>query len=122
MSADWRTLLRTLGADRSKMTRCLRVGPAYYVLGSPQEIPMNAQDLVVLFVALSLSQMHLRLPRASGGRFLRESIETGNHIEKFLVNRTLTQPIKGSVQVAQQRIDVLLRALHGRETAGVFAG
>jgi len=26
MSAERRTLLRTLGADRSKMTRCLRVG------------------------------------------------------------------------------------------------
>ena len=27
LSAEGRTLLRTLGADRSKMTRCLRVGP-----------------------------------------------------------------------------------------------
>jgi hypothetical protein len=26
LSAEGRTLLRTLGADRSKMTRCLRVG------------------------------------------------------------------------------------------------
>jgi hypothetical protein len=27
MGAEGRTLLRTLGADRSKMTRCLRVKP-----------------------------------------------------------------------------------------------
>ena len=37
MSAERRTLLRTLGADRSKMTRCLRVEPSYHVPGSSQE-------------------------------------------------------------------------------------
>jgi hypothetical protein len=61
----------------------------------------------------------LRFPsvKCTCGRFLRDSIETGSHIEEFLVNRTFAQPVKGSVHVGQQRIDILLRALHGRETS-----
>jgi hypothetical protein len=37
MSAERRTLLRTLGADRSKMTRASVLDVGYYIPGSPQE-------------------------------------------------------------------------------------
>jgi len=54
--------------------------------------------------------------------FLRKSVETGYHIEEFLVNRTLAQAVEGLVQIGQQRIDILLRSLHGGEAACVLAG
>jgi hypothetical protein len=54
--------------------------------------------------------------------FLRKSVETGYHIEEFLVNRTLALAVEGPVQIGQQRIDILLRALHGGEAACVLAG
>ena len=57
----------------------------------------------------------LRSDFESGQRFV-----TGNDVEEFLVDRSLTQAAEGPIQASDQVVDVLLGPLHGRETAGVF--
>ena len=51
----------------------------------------------------------------------RKSFVAGNHIEQLFVDTVLAQPVKGSVERLQQVVDILIGALHGRETARIFA-
>jgi hypothetical protein len=46
--------------------------------------------------------LHSKSPVELLGLFSRKSIETGDHIEEFFVDRTLAQAIEGPVQIGQQ--------------------
>jgi hypothetical protein len=61
LSAEGRTLLRTLGADRSKMTRCLRVGPR---LLRSRESARDSGERPSLGRSLRCASSTLRLPPA----------------------------------------------------------
>jgi hypothetical protein len=44
---------------------------------------------------------------------LAERLVTGDDVEQFLVNRTLTLSVKTAMEALEQIVDVLVRPLHG---------
>src|SRR4029077_18977828 len=48
-------------------------------------------------------------------------LEAGDHVEKFLVDATLTQTVKCAVEILQQFVDVPIGAFHRRQAARVLA-
>jgi hypothetical protein len=50
-----------------------------------------------------------------------QRLETGDHVEQFLVNAALTQAVECAVEIFQQFINVLVGAFHCGEAARVFA-
>jgi hypothetical protein len=46
----------------------------------------------------------------------------GDHFEQFVIDGLLAHPVKSAIQLVEYLSDVLLRALHGGQAAGIFAG
>src|ERR1700722_4750176 len=63
----------------------------------------------------SLAQDRLDMSRC-------QRIEAGDHVEKLLVNGFLPNTMKGAIQIVENVFDVLLRALHRCQAAGIFTG
>jgi hypothetical protein len=56
------------------------------------------------------------LPPRSGQR-----LESGDHVEKFLVDATLTQTVECATEILQQLVDVFVGAFHCCQAARIFA-
>ena len=51
-----------------------------------------------------------------------QGLVTRYDIKEFLINRLLANAVQLEVQVFQGSVNVLLRSLHRRQAAGIFAG
>jgi len=52
----------------------------------------------------------------------RQRLEAGDYVEQLFIDRFLSNTAEGAGQIFQNVFYVLFRALHRRQTAGVFAG
>jgi beta-1,2-mannobiose phosphorylase / 1,2-beta-oligomannan phosphorylase len=52
----------------------------------------------------------------------RKRLKAGDDVEQFFVDGFLSNPVQRAVQLFRNVFDVLFRALHGRQAAGVFTG
>ena len=51
-----------------------------------------------------------------------ECLESGNHVEEFLIDAFLPKPVILAIEVVKHAVDAFLGALHGCKTARVLTG